>query len=240
MKQKRVLPLIWPGLFFQFATSPQTRLKVSVTKGMTIQTLSFCSLFSNIVKSCSDCLIFIIILKNTNGCCKLPCQAIDLNELQSVRWHKCHNKWLGWHCPFVQVITRLGVQFGNQELTISEFPKGDLTWNMKPRLRVSWHSQRSGNIRQANQCRSYDNYFHFSNCANSPLASTSCRSLVTFQELWKGLFCTLLTVVTSNIYMRFSDCYWQTSHHINVASNMRWFVCKTLQPLACFCNGFFL
>ena len=41
----------------------------------------------------------------------------------------------------------------------------------------------SGNNRHANQCRSYDNYFNFSNCATSTLASASCRSLVTSWEL---------------------------------------------------------
>ena len=43
---------------------------------------------------------------------------------------------------------------------------------------------------------SYDNYFHFSNCARSTFASVSCRGLVTFQELWNGISTACITRLT--------------------------------------------
>ena len=57
-------------------------------------------------------------------------------------------------------------------------------------------SNRTSDHRQPNHFRvafdnylSHDNYFHFSNCANSTFASVSCRGLVTFREPWNGLLC---------------------------------------------------
>ena len=50
---------------------------------------------------------------------------------------------------------------------------------MKPKQKLPSHSKKSENNRHANKFLSYDNYFHFSNCATTTFASVSGRSLVT-------------------------------------------------------------
>ena len=59
---------------------------------------------------------------------------------------------------------------------------------MKPRRRLTWPVREvSGNDRHAaNKFLSYDNYFHFFNCAGTTFASVSCAGLVSFQELRNG------------------------------------------------------
>ena len=77
--------------------------------------------------------------------------------------------------------------------------------------RLSSHSKRSSNNRYANKFLSYDNYFHFSNCATSTFASISCRGLVIFQELWNGLFLKYIHFFISSLKVFESNKLWCTN-----------------------------